>query len=488
MKLLEKELFTIYLLVDLFILNTCFTVFHLYRLDASNGIFHQHLICFLHFNVCWVIVYCAFAKKTLYLHKGFSDRIYRMTKRVLLFTVLAFATAFSFMSGHLTSNIAEFSLFFYLGLLCAYFIIFKYLKYKREFGLNTVHTAIISNCEKGYLLRRIIAGNPILGSRFLGFIVRDNSMNQRKVPGSARNLDELITEHQNKMIFSVQDAANQKFNQKLAAKCDKYGVRLRLIVRHKNRYKFQPGFETLSGIELGKPQKIPLDDTRAKISKRLFDIVFSSVIILGVFTWLFPFVALIIKLTSRGPVFFVQKRTGINNKTFNCIKFRSMKLNILSDIKQATVNDVRITPIGQFLRSSHIDELPQFFNVLWGQMSVIGPRPHMLKHTEQYSELIEHYLMRHYVKPGITGWAQINGYCGETEELWKMEKRVECDLFYVFNWTFYLDIKIIWRTVFNLNTSEMQSTKPDFRPYFTSKTQKSGKVQNLTECIFSEIS
>jgi len=320
------------------------------------------------------------------------------------------------------------------------------------------------------------------------YIILNNAQNQQEVLGSTHNLDELIAEHKIQMIFSVQDAANQEFNQKLAAKCDKYGVRLRLIVRHKNRYKFQPDFETLSGIELRNPRKIPLDDTRAKISKRLFDIVFSSLVILGVFTWLFPVVALIIKLTSRGPVFFMQKRTGINNKTFNCIKFRSMKLNILSDIKQASVNDIRITPFGQFLRTSHIDELPQFFNVFWGQMSVIGPRPHMLKHTEQYSELIEHYLMRHYVKPGITGWAQINGYCGETKELWKMEKRVECDLFYVFNWTFYWDIKIIWRTVFKMNTNKMQSFKFDNIPFLTKDIQKSDKVHNVTEHILSGIS
>ena len=125
-----------------------------------------------------------------------------------------------------------------------------------------------------------------------------------------------------------------------------------------------------------------------------------------------------------------------------------MRVNGNADFIQATENDSRITRVGHFLRDTHLDELPQFFNVFMGQMSVVGPRPHMLKHTELYSELINHYLVRHYMKPGITGWAQVNGYCGETDELWEMEKRVEYDMFYIENWTFFLDIQIIWSSVF----------------------------------------
>ncbi len=128
-----------------------------------------------------------------------------------------------------------------------------------------------------------------------------------------------------------------------------------------------------------------------------------------------------------------------------------MKVNRQSDLKQATQNDNRITPLGKFMRRTNIDELPQFINVLWGQMSVVGPRPHMLKHTEQYANLIDHYLARHYVKPGITGWAQIRGFRGNTDELWKMEKRVQYDMEYIENWTFVWDLKIIWLTVFGSN-------------------------------------
>lgn len=130
------------------------------------------------------------------------------------------------------------------------------------------------------------------------------------------------------------------------------------------------------------------------------------------------------------------------------MKFRSMRVNSDSDNKQATVGDARITPIGNFMRRTNIDELPQFINVLLGSMSVVGPRPHMLRHTKEYSALIKEYKVRHYVKPGITGWAQVNGYRGETTEVWKMERRVECDMEYIQNWTFSWDLKIIWLTVF----------------------------------------
>lgn len=204
-------------------------------------------------------------------------------------------------------------------------------------------------------------------------------------------------------------------------------------------------------------RQYPLYTTGKQVFKRLFDIFFSAVMIAFVFTWLFPIVALIIKLTSKGPVLFIQERTGIHNRTFKCYKFRSMIVNNLSDVLQALPNDRRITPFGRIIRQTHIDELPQFINVLMGQMSVVGPRPHMLLHTKQYSVLIDNYVMRHYVKPGITGWAQLNGFCGDTVELWKMAKRVEFDLFYIKNWTFFWDIQIIWQTVFKDKSLKMLS-------------------------------
>ncbi len=193
----------------------------------------------------------------------------------------------------------------------------------------------------------------------------------------------------------------------------------------------------------------PLLKPRNIARKRLFDLVFSTAVIVLVMSWLTPLLAIIIKLTSKGPVFFVQQRSGKDNEPFWCYKFRSMVVNERSDRVQATRGDSRITAIGAFMRRTSIDELPQFFNVWMGTMSVVGPRPHMLRHTEEYSAVVNKYLVRHYLKPGITGWAQVNGYRGETAEVWLMEKRVEYDIEYLENWSLMQDVKIIFMTIIN---------------------------------------
>jgi len=201
-------------------------------------------------------------------------------------------------------------------------------------------------------------------------------------------------------------------------------------------------------------RKEPLEEMDNRFKKRLFDIIFSSLVIIFLMSWLYPIIALLIKIHSPGPVLFKQLRSGRNNEPFWCYKFRSMKMNIDSDNKQASKDDDRITKIGTFLRKTSLDELPQFFNVLIGNMSVSGPRPHMLKHTEQYTEIINHFMARQFLKPGITGWAQVNGFRGETKESWKMEKRVEYDIWYLENWALLLDVKIIFFTVMNVIKGE----------------------------------
>lgn len=190
----------------------------------------------------------------------------------------------------------------------------------------------------------------------------------------------------------------------------------------------------------------PLDHLWNRFAKRAFDVVFSLLVIMLVMSWLFPLLAVIIWFTSRGPILFAQQRTGISNQPFTCWKFRTMYVNKEADKKQATSNDNRVTPIGLFLRKTSLDELPQFFNVLIGNMSVVGPRPHMIKHTEEFSQQIGFYNTRLLVKPGITGLAQVKGYRGETYPFHRLNGRVRLDCFYVKNWDFFLDLKIVYRT------------------------------------------
>ncbi|MBB4079016.1 Undecaprenyl-phosphate glucose phosphotransferase [Lewinella aquimaris] len=193
----------------------------------------------------------------------------------------------------------------------------------------------------------------------------------------------------------------------------------------------------------------PLTALRNKFFKRAFDIVVSTLVILFIFPILMPIVAIAIYREDPGPIFFRQERTGYRNNVFRMWKFRSMRLNERADEKQATRGDDRITKVGAFLRRTSLDEFPQFINVFLGQMSVVGPRPHMVKHTEEYSRIIDTFMIRHKVKPGVTGLAQINGYRSPTDEVWKMEKRVEYDVWYLENWSLLMDIRCVLMTVYN---------------------------------------
>lgn len=190
----------------------------------------------------------------------------------------------------------------------------------------------------------------------------------------------------------------------------------------------------------------PLASASGQLVKRLFDILLSSFVIVFILSWLVPILGLLIKLDSKGPIFFRQIRTGERNKPFMCLKFRSLKVNAEADSKQVTRNDSRFTRLGKFLRKSNLDELPQFINVFMGQMSVVGSRPHMLKHTEDYSQLYDNYMLRHFMKPGLTGWAQVNGFRGEIKQTEQLVKRVEHDIWYMENWNIWLDLRIVGLT------------------------------------------
>lgn len=229
-------------------------------------------------------------------------------------------------------------------------------------------------------------------------------------------------------------------------------IRVKLVEDYQPFQQRSLGLEQYGQIPVLNITIIPLDDWNNQMLKRIFDLFFSITVIIAILSWLLPLVTLAIKLDSRGPVFFRQRRNGINNKPFDCIKFRTMYVNPDANQKQATKDDTRITRIGSFLRKSSLDEFPQFFNVLQGSMSIVGPRPHMIRHNEEYGKIIAKFMGRHYIRPGITGLAQSMGYRGETKNLIDMRNRVKLDRFYIENWSFILDMKIIISTVLSLFT------------------------------------
>jgi putative colanic acid biosynthesis UDP-glucose lipid carrier transferase len=236
----------------------------------------------------------------------------------------------------------------------------------------------------------------------------------------------------------------------LIAIADQNCIRFKIVPDISLFVKRQMHIDYLNEIPVVSLRQEPLEDLDSRIRKRLFDLAVSSLVIIFILSWLIPLLGLLIWIESKGPIFFIQPRSGKDNKIFGCFKFRSMRVNAAANEQQAIKRDARITRVGNFLRRTSLDEMPQFLNVLMGHMSVVGPRPHMVKHTDQYSKLIGQYMVRQFLKPGITGWAQINGFRGETQTVEKMEKRVEHDLWYLENWSLWLDFKIICLTAFGV--------------------------------------
>jgi len=451
MKSRETELAYFYLIFDLIMLNLAIAVMAWYSLDIELKNYPEMSMYQLHGNLSWIITYFIFSKKNLYLRDGFFNRIIRITKRTLLFFGVLVIVAFLIPKQYSRIFLVEYTVLFYVGKIFFYYLLYKYLKFNRKKGRHINRVIIIGINDTSQVLRNIISSNYLLGYRFVGFLSSQASYNP-EVIGHPDDLESLIDENQIQMVFVILSLSPDENKRKeLLKTCNRKGVRIRFIPENQRWFKARYNLESVGPIVVINPQEMPLDELGSRVWKRLFDIAFSLIAILFVFSWLFPILAILIKISSKGSVFFIQKRTGIDNKPFNCIKFRSMQVNGHADLKQATANDSRITWIGSFMRKTNLDELPQFFNVFVGQMSVVGPRPHMLKHTEVYSELIQYYLTRHYIKPGITGWAQVSGYRGETDELWKMQRRVDFDKEYIENWTFWWDIKIIWMTVFGID-------------------------------------
>lgn len=261
--------------------------------------------------------------------------------------------------------------------------------------------------------------------------------------------DFCLKEHVNEIYFTIQLNSDEVV-ERLYEFADEHFIYLRIVSDIKLLQQKNIHVDFYGNVPIIQLRKEPLKFLANRIFKRGFDIAFSLLVILSLMPFLFPLFALLIKLESPGPVIFRQRRSGKKNREFICYKFRTMTVNEESDTTQAARQDPRLTKIGAFLRKTSLDEFPQFLNVLKGDMSVVGPRPHPLKMTEDYSKVIEKYMVRHFITPGVTGYAQINGYRGGTADPYLMQKRVEYDTWYLENWSLILDIKIIFLTVWNI--------------------------------------
>ena len=282
-------------------------------------------------------------------------------------------------------------------------------------------------------------------------VFSNNQTDDPHILGTLKDLEYYATNNRIDSIFISLGQINKDEYIRIVDFCEIQKIKL-YVIPYENYIPSQNYRSViLNDILLFRLLNSPLEITINKFIKRMFDLLFSIFVCAFILSWLFPIIALLIKLESKGPVFFIQKRNGVNNREFNCIKFRTLIVNDEADTMQVRKNDSRITKAGCFLRMTSLDEIPQFINVLLGNMSIVGPRPHMLKHNEYYNKVIYKYVFRHYVKPGITGLAQVLGYRGETEsDIHLMKMRVRMDRFYIYNWSLWLDMKIIFKTFFEV--------------------------------------
>jgi putative colanic acid biosynthesis UDP-glucose lipid carrier transferase len=409
------------------------------------------LIC----NLFWLL-----SANVTGLYRNVLNRDSVKTSRVIINNYLIF-TSFIYVTMILLLDTTDYQVshkFFYYSLvlfgllLLLWKVIFLSIRrMNRRFLIESRKVIIIGGGRLANELNSYFKSDRANGYELIGFFDDDKRLTVDGIPylGIIEKCMPYVMANRIDEIFCTLPSSQNSTIKQLMIESDQNLIRFKYIPNYYDFGVKQIQFQSFGHIPVLSVRPEPLENMLNRFIKRLFDIGFSLFVIIFVFIWLFPILAIIIKLQSKGPVFFVQARSGRDNRTFNCYKFRSMRVNSDSDKKQATRDDNRITSIGRFMRKTSLDELPQFFNVLRGNMSIVGPRPHMLNHTKQYSNLVDKYLVRHFLKPGITGYAQIQGLRGETKTTREMESRVEADVWYLENWSFLFDLKIVFLTIWN---------------------------------------
>lgn len=325
-------------------------------------------------------------------------------------------------------------------------------RFRVLFGGNFRNVVIVGNGKSVEQLEVFFNENPDYGYK----LVKKFDLHRNKKEQIEECLEFVIESKVDEIYCSLSDLSNTDVTKFIDFTDNNLKI-LKFLPDNKEILSRNLIFDYYDYIPVISLRNIPLDQATNKLIKRAFDIMFALFIIIFILSWLIPILGIFIKYETRGSIFFKQKRNGLNYKEFYCYKFRSMELNEIADLYQVSKNDPRITRVGKWIRKTSIDELPQFFNVLMGDMSVVGPRPHMVSHTEMYARRIDKFMVRHFIKPGITGLAQTKGFRGEVENDKDIIYRVKFDIFYLENWSLLLDLKIIFLTVYNALKGEAKA-------------------------------
>jgi len=451
-------LISLLVIIDALAINCSFAIFYFsgYLKQTDIGGAAQFLVLI---NLSWLT---GALINTTYTFKNVQKR--DLLYRKVLLTFLLHVVLLSAVVNQLTPTVHFTKRIFlifgveFILLIGIRLVIQIFEKYYVKMNLFKKTIAIIGNNDLGNRLEKFFLTNP-LTVNFAGSYHYQHAEFDGDTSKTATFRDSIKYAIENDLdeVYITEFPERDNALDEIVDLADQHCVRVRFVTSFMN-YKREQLSLTMSnyrlnnyydGIPILVNRKEPLTRLRNRIVKRGFDIIFSLAVILFVLSWLFPILMILILIESKGNPIFKQLRSGRDNEPFYCFKFRSMRVNGNSDIKQAERNDPRVTKIGAFMRKTSIDELPQFFNVFFGDMSVVGPRPHMLKHTEEYRQIVDKYMVRQFLKPGITGQAQVNGFRGETKEHAQMLGRVEHDIAYMENWTLVKDMQIIIKTITN---------------------------------------
>lgn len=428
---------------DLILLNLCFVVAGWLRFDdlrVENQEYYNYYVQLLvFFNLSWSFISVSFGiyslKPGTEIRTSIGKSIRGLVAHAVLFSVLAIS-----LKGDYYSRLflVYFYSFFGVGVLLLRGFFISFWRRWLRTGRYSRKVWLVGESPAGAAFKNEIELHPEYGYRIALLLQDIEEAKELIAKGNAP--DEIFC------AFTRGDAGLGEWY----ALAETEGIRFRFLPELKWTNIRHAQVDLMGDVPVLIPRKEPLSYWHSRIIKRFFDVLISTLLILTILWWLIPLLALFVRLESAGSPFFIQKRSGINGVEFGCLKLRTMVSNHGREADQAKEGDARITKVGRFLRKSNLDELPQFFNVLLGQMSIVGPRPHMLEHTNSYRTRIDEFMVRHWIKPGITGLAQAMGYRGETKEDSDMADRVKADVYYLEHWSILLDLKIFFWTLWNM--------------------------------------
>lgn len=430
------------LLIDLIIIVSGVFLFEIFLI--------KYYIFVGYVSLAWVIISLKNGFYDIERQTKLVQLISRIITQILLFLIVVYAYMGFFKQPHV-GRLALANYILYVACVVFLFKIstfFLLQKFRAVLSGNGRSVVVIGDNAKTRQLIKFFREKPEYGYRFKKkFSLREKGFTLIKC------LEYIIENDIDEIYFSVAELSNDQIIN-LVDFADNNLRTLKFIPDNKDIFSKNLKYEYYDYLPILSLRKIALDEPINAFLKRGFDILFAAFVFLFLLSWLTPLMAILIKLESKGPTLFVQKRHGLDNSEFYCFKYRSMATNKNTKDLHVKKNDARVTKIGKFIRRTSIDELPQFYNVLIGNMSVVGPRPHMISLSEVYMKKANRYMLRHSVKPGITGLAQVSGFRGEVESDSDIINRVKYDIFYIENWSFLLDLSIIFQTILNVFKGE----------------------------------